>query len=132
MKTLHSAFVGLTLLAGACAAYADVITDWNQTAIEVMKAANVAGNPWTRSLAMMNVAMSDSVNSVQARYTRFVATVPVAPKASAETAAAAAARQTLLQLYPGQKTKIDEAYALSLKSIPEGRARTEGIALGEQ
>src|SRR4029077_1261681 len=87
--------------------------------IEVMKAANVAGNPWTRSLAMMNVAMFDAVNSV------------MMPKASAEPAAAAAARQMLLQLYPGQKTKIDEAYALSLKSIPEGKARTEGIALGE-
>ena len=132
MKTAHSAVIGLALLTGASVAQGDVITDWNQTAIEVMKAANVAGNPWTRSLAMMNVAMSDSVNSVQARYTRFAATVPVAPKASAETAAAAAARQMLLQLYPGQKAKIDEAYALSLKSIPEGKARTEGIALGEQ
>ena len=54
MKTLHSsAIFGLTLLAGAPVAQADVITDWNQTAIEVMKAANVAGNPWTRSMAMI-------------------------------------------------------------------------------
>ncbi|HMH19821.1 MAG TPA: vanadium-dependent haloperoxidase, partial [Burkholderiales bacterium] len=132
MKTLHSAIIGLTLFAGAPVAHADVITDWNQTAIEVMKAANVAGNPWTRSMAMMNVAMSDAVNSVQARYTRFSATVPVAPKASAEAAAAAAARQMLVQLYPDQKAKIDEAYALSLKSIPDRAERTEGIALGEQ
>jgi len=132
MKTLLPAIIGLTLLTGAQAAQGDVITDWNQTAIEVMKAANVAGNPWTRSMAMMDVAMSDAVNSVQGRYTRFAATGPMAPKASAEAAAAAAARQTLLQLYPSQKAKIDEAYALSLKSIPEGAARTGGIALGEQ
>jgi hypothetical protein len=132
MKTLHSAIIGLTLLAGAPIAQADVVTDWNQTAIEVMKAANVAGNPWTRSMAMMHVAMFDAVNSVQGRYTRFAATVPVAPKASAEAGAAAAARQMLFQLYPNQKARIDEAYALSLKSIQEGAARTEGIALGEQ
>ena len=84
MKTLHSGIIGLALVAGAPVAQGDVITDWNQTAIEVMKAANVAGNPWTRSMAMMNVAMYDAVNSVQARYTRFAATVPVAPRASAE------------------------------------------------
>jgi hypothetical protein len=76
--------------------------------------------------------MSDAVNTVQGRYTRFATTVPAVPKASAETAAAAAARQMLLQLYPGQKAKIDEAYALSLKPIPEGAARTSGITLGEQ
>ena len=26
---------------------------------------NVAGNPWTRSMALVNVSMSDAVNSVQ-------------------------------------------------------------------
>ena len=57
---------------GTCAARADTITDWNQTAIEVMKVANVAGNPWTRTLAMVHVAMSDAINSVQGRYTRYV------------------------------------------------------------
>jgi hypothetical protein len=132
MKTLHSTIIGLTLFTAVPVAQADVVTDWSQTAIEVMKTANVAGNPWTRSMAMMHVAMSDAVNSVQIRYTRFATTVPVAPKASAEAAAAAAARLMLLQLYPNQKAKIDEAYALSLKSIPEGAARTGGIALGEQ
>ena len=49
-------------------AAADVITDWNQTAIEAMKVANIAGNPWTRNMAMMHVAMSDAVNSVQHKY----------------------------------------------------------------
>jgi hypothetical protein len=132
MKTHHSAIVGLTLLAGAPVAHADVVTDWNQAAIEVLKAANVAGNPWARSMAMMNVAMSDAVNTVQGRYTRFIATVPAAPAASAQAAASAAAREMLLQLYPAQKAKIDEAYALSLKSVPEGAARNSGVAVGEQ
>ena len=81
MKTLRSAVIGLALLTVIPAARADVITDWNQTAIDVMKAANVAGNPWTRSLAMMHVAMADAVNSVQGRYTRYVATGAGAPRA---------------------------------------------------
>ena len=119
-------------LAFAPLSQADVITDWNQTANEVMKTAQVAGNPWTRSMAMMNVAMSDAVNSVQGRYTRFSVSGPLTSGASAEAAASAAAHEMLLRLFPAQKAKIDETYAQSLKSVPEGAARASGIALGEQ
>src|SRR3954469_11991875 len=107
MKPLKAVTLALALL--PFAAQADVITDWNQTAIEVMRAEKVGNNPWTRSLAMLHVAMADAVNTVQGRHTRFAATVPAAPKASAEAAAAAAARQMLIQLYPGRQAKIDEA-----------------------
>jgi len=132
MKTLQSAVIGLALLAATPVAQADVITDWNQTAIDVMKAANVAGNPWTRSMALMNVAMSDAVNTVQSRYARFGATIPPESRASAEAAAAGAAREMLQRLYPGQKAAIDKAYAVSLTAIPEGSARDAGVALGEK
>jgi hypothetical protein len=113
-------------------ARADVVTDWNVTANEVMTTENVGNNPRARTLAMVHVAMSDAVNSVQSRYARVVATVPAVPNASPEAAASAAARQILNQLYPKQKEKIDAAYAVSLKDIPEGSARTAGLALGEQ
>jgi hypothetical protein len=119
-------------IALASPARADVITDWNQTAIEVMKAANIAGNPWTRNLAMMHVAMSDAVNSVQGRYASYVSSGPVKPGASAEAAAAAAARQILLQQAPGQKALIDQAYAETTKAIPDGAAKTDGVAIGEK
>lgn len=131
MKTLRCV-AAAAMLAGATVARADVITDWNQTAIDVMKAANVAGNPWTRSMAMMNVAMSDAVNTVQNRYARFIANGPRAPKASSEAAAAAAAREMLVRLYPDQKAKILPAYGASLSAIPEGAARNDGILIGEQ
>jgi hypothetical protein len=63
----------LTVLCGLAtgAAHADTITDWNETATAVLKAANVGGNPASRTLAMVHVAMSDAVNSVQNRYTRY-------------------------------------------------------------
>ena len=131
MRTVRHAVLG-AMLAAATIARADVITDWNQTAIEVMKVANVAGNPWTRSMAMMNVAMSDAVNTVQNRYTRFIVDAPRAPKASAEAAAAGAAREMLSRLYPDQKARIDQAYAASIAAVPEGAARNEGVLVGEQ
>ena len=126
-------FAGLAIVAtitiGPCAARADVVTDWNQTAIEVMKTANVSGNPWSRVLAMMHVAMSDAVNSVGGKYQRYVTSLPSKPSASAEAAAASAARQVLLQLFPNQKAAIDAAYATSVGSVAEGLAKSDGIAL---
>src|ERR1700704_1897836 len=131
MKPLRSAVL-CAALSFAPLSQADVITDWNHTALDVMKAANVAGNPWTRSLAMMHVAMSDAVNTVQGRYTRFTYNGPAARGASADAAAAAAARDMLTRLYPTYKDKIDQAYEASLKPIPASNAKTSGIALGEQ
>ena len=113
-------------------ARADLVTDWNKTALEVTKAAKAGGNPASRALAMMHVAMSDAVNTVQGRYTRYAASMPAEPKASAEAAASSAARAVLMQLYPAQKAMIEEAFAASIKAIPDGAAKTEGVALGEK
>jgi hypothetical protein len=130
----HSSAMAISILIALASgtARADTITDWNQTAIEVMKVAKVAGNPWSRTLAMVHVAMSDAINSVQGRYTCYVATVPVVPGASAEAAAAAAARQILIELFPNQKAIVEGAYATSIKAVPDGPAKSQGITLGEQ
>jgi len=111
------------------AARADVVTDWNVTT-NALVANDVGNNPKLRTLAMVHVAMSDAINTVQNRYARVIATLPAAPSASAEAAAATAARQILTEIYPKQKVKIEEAYAASLKAIPDGPAKTEGIKLG--
>jgi hypothetical protein len=110
-------------------ARADVVTDWNVLA-DTLVAAEATNPPKLRTLAIMHVAMSDAINTVQNRYARVVATIPLAPDASAEAAAAAAARQVLTQVYPDQKAKIEEVYATSLKAIPEGAAKSNGIKLG--
>jgi hypothetical protein len=67
-----------------------------------------------------------------ARSGRYVATNPLTRDASAEAAASSAARQILSQLYPNQKAIIDEAYSTSTKGIPDGAAKSAGVALGEQ
>src|SRR3979409_1526211 len=115
-----AAIAGLALISSTTLVRADVITDWTQTAIDVMKAVNVAGNPFTRTLAMVHVSMSDSVNAVQARYTRLTADIAPDPSASAEAAAAAAAREILMRQYPGQKARIDAAFAATPAPAPAG------------
>jgi hypothetical protein len=42
--------------------HADTVSDWNQTAIEVMKVASVGGNPWSRPLAAENARLFALLN----------------------------------------------------------------------
>src|SRR5258706_801319 len=124
--------IGMLMTICAATVRADVVTDWNQIAIDAMKAANINVNPWSRSMAMMHVAMSDAINTVQGRYTTYTAKIPAAPNASAEAAAVSAARHILIQLVPGQRAEIDPAFADTLGRLPNGAAKNDGVALGEQ
>src|SRR5262249_8973474 len=76
--------------------------------------------------------MSDSVNAVENRYARFAPDIAPNPNASAEVAAAAAAREILIRQYPGQKSRIDAAFGAILEKVPDSPARAAGIALGEK
>jgi hypothetical protein len=131
MKHHTAVAISALVVVAACSARADVVTDWNVTT-NALVANDVGNNPKLRTLAMVHVAMSDAINTVQNRYTRVVATLPAVPDASAEAAAATAAREILIQIYPAQQARIDEAYATSLKAIPEGPAKTAAIKVGMQ
>jgi len=126
-SALLSGMVATALLVAP--AGADVVTDWNMTTNDLV-AKDIGNNPKLRTLAMVHVAISDAINTVQNRYTRVIATLPAGPGASVEAAAATAAWHILTQIYPKEKAKIEEAYATSLKAIPEGPAKSEGITLG--
>jgi len=90
------AVLAFALVSGAVRA--DVVSDWNAIAFDTFKAANVSGNPLFRALAIMHVAMSDAVNTVQNRYTRYALNIPLNPAASADAAAVTAARGVLVTL----------------------------------
>ena len=81
-----------------------VITDWSLAAFQIIKAGDGYVDPMaaSRSLAMMHVAMHDAANAARPRYQRYaLATVPaLGGKADAAVAAATAAHDVLLGLYP--------------------------------
>jgi hypothetical protein len=54
------------------------------------------------------------------------------PGASAEAAVIAAAHAALVRLYPAQSAALDQAYARALSRIPDGDARSGGVAIGER
>ncbi|MBI2926658.1 MAG: vanadium-dependent haloperoxidase, partial [Verrucomicrobia bacterium] len=111
-------------------ARADVISDWNNTAIVAIKAVNPNAVLASRALAMMHVAQFDAVNAVVRSYTPYAADLSAAG-ASPEAAAAQAAYVVLTNVYPTQLALLDAALSTSLGSVPDGQPKTDGIALGQ-
>ena len=125
--------VALAVLASPCAIRADVVTDWNQ--ITLATQASVPGGirtpPAARALAMVHLAIFDSVNAIDRRFTPYLVEPLADPSASPEAAAVAAAHTVLAALYPSRQADLDLAYNGSLTAIPDGQAKDDGIDVGE-
>jgi len=120
---------GIALHAGGLRASAqtpNVVIQWNQA----LQAQFVGTGPGIhiRALPMMHIAMFDAINSIEGRYTPYLGQVKGSHGASAEAAAAAAARDVLAALYPTQQAVFDNLLASQLAGIPPGRAR-QGVAI---
>ena len=113
------------------AARADVVVEWNAETYRVLRAVNVDGAPGSRALAMVHVAMADAINTVKNRYTRFAYQGQMEPAASAEAAAASAARSVLIGLWPAQQARVNAAFAKSTQEIGDADGKKLGIAVGE-
>jgi hypothetical protein len=119
------------LVAAAPSARADVVTDANAKAAEIASK-HPATPPAVRIMAIVQVSVFEAVNAITAKYPAFRATMTPAPGASVDTAVAAAARGALLKLMPGQQAAIEADYQAALKAVPDGSAKSAGIAVGEQ
>jgi hypothetical protein len=136
MKTSwwFSAGIGLltaAMLAVVPLAHADVVTDANAKAADV--ASTMPGTPpAVRAMAIVQVSVYEAVNALSGRYPLLRCKITAPPGASAEAAVAAATRTALLKLVPAQQAAIEANYQAALKPLPDGRAKTDGIAVGEQ
>ena len=123
-------FTAVLAIPGVAAA--DAVTEWNEIAVAAAAAGRHGAADASRTTALVHAAVFDAVNAVEARYTPYKIRVAPPAGASAEAAAVSAAYAALVRLYPGQKVALDQAYAKSLGRIGDGRAKTDGIAVGEQ
>ncbi|HEV8278173.1 MAG TPA: hypothetical protein VGQ26_21095 [Streptosporangiaceae bacterium] len=112
---------------------AAVISDWNATAMTTLAGDKTrAPQEWALYLAFMHAAMYDAVVGVEGRYRPYVFH-DRAPAGASATAAAAAAAHKILETYePYAQSSLDEALAASLAGIPDGTAKTDGVAFGER
>ncbi|HWP77705.1 MAG TPA: vanadium-dependent haloperoxidase [Methylomirabilota bacterium] len=131
---LVNAAIGLLavlILIGAPGAHADVVTDANTRAADVVS--RVPSTPIAvRMMAIVQVSVFEAVNAVTGRYPPQRAKLTPAPGASVEAAVAAATRTALSKLVPAQQAAVDADYQALLASVSDGPAKTAGIALGEQ
>jgi hypothetical protein len=122
--------IATTLALLMTSAYADVVTDWNQTALDA-SATDTPQTSW-RVLAMTHGAIFDALNAITRTYKPYLIQPPAAAGTSQDAAGAAAAHTVLSALYPAQKTKLDAALKTTLASVADGAAKDDGVALGRQ
>jgi len=108
-----------------------VISDWNAIAVTTL-----SGDTTTQPIedilytAFVQAAVYNAVVGVDGRYEpyRFHARAPRGT--SVQAAAVAAAHQILVTYVPSAQAALDADYAASLAQIPDGKAKTQGVAFG--
>ncbi len=111
-------------------ARADAVTDWDVIAFDAIEASGKSGPVTSCDIAMAHVAMSDALNAIDRRYKPYAYDDAAPRGASPEAAIAAAAHDVLIVRIPNQKASLDAALASALAAIPDGQAKTDGVATG--
>jgi hypothetical protein len=112
----------------------DAVTHWSSIAAAPLTALPTA--PAVIGMAMVHGAIYDAVNAIDGGHQPYLPQPPASPTASLDAAVAAAAYNVLLGLPVKMPPLVLPAslagdYAASLAPIPDGAAKTDGIAAGE-
>ena len=110
-------------------ARADVVLDWNKIAVDTAVANHQNPFAQARYAAIVQVAVFEAVNAITGAYQPYLGTITAPPGASADAAAIQAAYRVLSTYFPS--ATLDMEYANSLAQIPDGQAKSDGIATGE-
>jgi hypothetical protein len=133
MKPKHTVVVALAVLTlcRPVAAHADSVLDWNEIAVSTL--VNQAQSPFAqaRFMAITQLAVFEAVNAIAREYQPYLGTVVAPAGASADAAAVTAAHDVLTNYFPSATPALDAAYAASLAAIPNGSAKSGGIATGQ-
>ena len=110
------------------------VVQWNRNLLAIVRTpgAQPATIHPTRSFAIMHAAIYDAVNSIDKTHRPYLVHVQeVSRRASQEAAAASAAHEVLVALYPSFQSTLDAELQQSLDQLPDGRHKDEGIAIGQ-
>ena len=127
------ALAGLAVLVAPAVGSADTVTQWNQNAANALYVtAAQPPNVSVLHMAMVQGAVYDAVNAIDGGHEGYLLTSRVAtPTDSKDAAAATAAYKVLLNIVPTQQAGLQPLYEGTLAGIPDGPAKTRGIAVGE-
>jgi hypothetical protein len=109
----------------------DVVSEWNAAHLRAIVLAQTPPPYAARNLAIVQTAVFDAINGIEQVYEpyRVAAQAPVG--ASSTAAAISAAHRALSALYPLQQATFDALLAASLTGVPNGQAKSDGIAWGQ-
>jgi hypothetical protein len=125
-------FIGLTtLLTFGTTAYADVVTEWNTAALNVIRVDRNPPPKASRALAILHASIYDAVNGIARTHEPYFVQSAVPSSASKEAAASAAAHDVLISLFPAYAPSFDALYAATLGTISNGPHKRSGVAWGE-
>jgi membrane-associated phospholipid phosphatase len=110
---------------------ADVVTDWNNAALDAIRADHTAPPIASRGLAILHASIYDAVNGIARTYEPYLVQSAVQASASREAAASAAAHEALVNLFPASASSFDALHAAILATIPDGTHKANGIVWGE-
>ena len=120
-------------LAGAPALRADAVPEWSVIAQgSIVGTARIFPGEAAVYMGIVHVAMYDAAVAVAGGYRPYHVSPAVPPGASLDAAVATAAHHVLVGLFPAQRAALDAAYASSLAGVPDGPAKSDGIAAGEE
>jgi hypothetical protein len=136
-RTFTVAAFAITLAAAAHAqppgyrGPANAAIHWNNVALDAF-APSEGTNPMaqSRTLAIFHAAIHDALNAIDQRFESYTPGLLASPNASPDATVASAAREVLVTLLPDQTSLVNVEYTRFLKTIPDGAAKTAGIATG--
>jgi hypothetical protein len=118
-----------TLLFGPAAAKADAVLDWNQIAVDTTAPSGPFGQ--ARFVTIVHLAVFEAVNAITGDYRPYLGSIVAPHGASADAAAVQAAYRVLSAYFPGSASALGTARMKSLALIPDGQAKSDGIATGD-
>src|ERR1700739_227445 len=130
MKKLLLAATAVAVLTGAnpapvkaqLAQPVSQVVQWNQTLLVIVRTpgAQPATIHPTRSFAIMHAAIYDAVNAIEGTHKPYLVRLGASHFASQEAAAATAAHEVLVKLYPSFQATLDAQLQQALAQLPKG------------
>ena len=111
---------------------ADVIMDWNAQSDAIVAQKQIRPTAHARTQTLLHLAMFEAVNAIGRRYVPYRLNLSADRDTSKEAAAASAAHDVLISIYPDQRVALAEMLSKSLAAIAEGEPKAKGIELGKK
>jgi len=107
----------------------DIVLRWNEIAARTATATSPFNQ--SRVAAIVQLAVFEAVNAITGEYEPYLNPATVAPPgASVEAAVTIAAHKVMTTYFPAASAALDAARDTDLAAIPNGPAKTAGIAVG--